>query len=126
MRTPSRRSGFDRMWFRPPASRRDTEATVTTEASGHVQHYRGLFFALAAFAQAWPQSTNVPAPCLVAGSGDVGRGSGVVLVAVVRRPVRLTDPTDVAPVGRPNAVDNRGRLAYVVTLRPLRPLAPSR
>lgn len=32
------------MWFRPPASRRDTEATVTTEASGHAQHYRGLFY----------------------------------------------------------------------------------
>lgn len=82
------------MWFRPPASRRDTEATVTTEASGHVQHYRGLFFALAAFAQAWPQTTNVPA-CLPG-----GREAG----ASVRVQVSSSLPS---------------ALAYVVSLRPL-------
>jgi hypothetical protein len=74
MRTSSRRSDLDRMWFRPPASRRDTEAAVTTEASRHAQHYRGLFCALilriASLAAVRgisracrPHRTAVPAPC---------------------------------------------------------------
>lgn len=46
MKTSSRRSDLDRIWFRPPASRRDTETTVTTGVSGHAQYYWGLFFAL--------------------------------------------------------------------------------
>lgn len=62
MRTSSRRSDLDRMWSRPPASRRDTGVTVTTEAPGHVQHYRGLFFALTAFARPDRGAKAVPRP----------------------------------------------------------------
>jgi hypothetical protein len=56
VRTSSRRSDLDRMWCRPPASRRDTGVTVTTEAPGHVQHYRGT----AAFNCKVQQQTKEP------------------------------------------------------------------
>ncbi|TVZ84750.1 hypothetical protein FB157_12017 [Streptomyces sp. BK340] len=64
MRTSNRRSDLDRMWFRPPASRRDTEATVTAEASRHAQHYRGLFCSLILRIAAWPRVRRISHACL--------------------------------------------------------------
>ncbi|MGW2768823.1 alpha/beta fold hydrolase [Streptomyces sp. NPDC001275] len=90
--TPSRRSDLDRMWFRPPASRRDTEATVTTEASGHVQHYRGLLLPRSLRSRALPSTRTAPA------ARPKRQAAGfVALLLLSPGPARITAPFQQRP-----------------------------